>query len=112
MNYKKIEETAEIVDVTTEKDYPYTGWEVTPEEKFIEEVKKAGYTIDDLYYMDLDSEGGILVDYDLKPHEIIWWDKKEKVMKLKMKYPTIRKFLLALRDLGINYDKSYWEKKI
>ena len=106
----KIEDYVEIIDITTKEDDPYDNWKKTPDEKFIEELKKEGYTPEEIYTLDADKEEGILVDYDLLPHESIKWDKKEKVMKLKMKYTPLLKYRKALIDLGINYVRRYWER--
>ena len=106
---RKISDIVEIRDETTTKDDPYDDWPITPQEKFIEELLKEGYTYEDIYKMDLEKEEGILVEYDLLPHENLKWDDEEKLMKLKMKYPTLHKYRKALKDLGIMYDKEYWE---
>ncbi len=111
MNYGKIEDTTIVIDTTTEKDDPYHYWETDPYDKFTEELKNVGYTQDEIYYIDINCEGGIIVDYDLYPHEILRWDKKEKNMKLKMKYPSLKKYRKVLRELGIKYDKAYWEEE-
>ena len=107
-NIRKIEQYAEIIDTTGDKDDPYHDWRVKPLEKFIEELLKAGYTYEQIYDMKLEKEEGILIDYDLLPHENLQWDSKNRVIKLKMKYRPITQYKQALENLGINYDKEYW----
>lgn len=112
MNYKRIDESVEIIDVTTDKDDPYNDWKVRPEDKFRVEMLEAGYTDNELYTIDIDGESGIIMDYELYPHEKLKWDKTDKNIKLKMQYPPIHKFRKALRELGINYDETYWDQKV
>lgn len=111
MKNKNIEDAVTIIDITTDEDDPYYDWEIDPAVKFIEELRNEGFAEDEIYYIDIDEESGIIIDYDLYPHEIMKWDYKEKNMKLRIKYPPLRKYLKALKDLGINYDKEYWEGK-
>ena len=108
----KIQDVVDIIDITKKEDDPYDNWDITPFDKFIEELTSEGYTIEEIYTNDFEKEEGILIEYDLLPHEEIRWDDKEKVMKLKMKYTPLHKFKKTLNDLGINYDKKYWEGKI
>ena len=100
----------QLVDVTRKEDDPYDGWDKKPMDKFVEEMLKAGYTRDELYKQEFDKAGGILVEYDLFPHEVLKWDDKKKVMKVRLKYTPLLKFKKTLKDLGIIYDEEYWGK--
>lgn len=100
----------EIVDVTKEEDDPYRDWNVRPSEKFMQELLNNGYEYSDIYEIDLDSERGIMVDYNLLPHEHLKYDREEKVMKLRLKYVPFLSFKQALIDLGILYDTEYWDR--
>lgn len=106
---RKIDEYVDIIDITEKEDDPYDDWEVAPMDKFIWELKKEGYEMKEIYHVNLDGEEGIIVEYDLFPHEELKWDNTEKVMKLKMKYTPLISFKKALVDLGINYDREYWK---
>ena len=53
-------------------------------------------------------EEGILVDYDLFPHEVLNWDNNKRIYKVRLKYTPLLKFKKALKDLGIMYDEEYW----
>ena len=106
---KIIGDYVNIIDITEKEDDPYSDWEIRPFDKFIDELKKEYYTNEEIYRIDLDKEAGILIEYDLFPHEQLRWDKKEKNMKLRMKYTPLIKFKKALIDLGINYDRKYWK---
>jgi len=98
----------QLVDVTRPEDDPYDDWEVTPMEKFREELLNAGFKNEELYKIDFDKEEGILVDYDLFPHEVLDWDNNERIYKVRLKYTPLLKFKKALKDLGIMYDEEYW----
>jgi len=98
----------EIIDITKDDDDPYRDWNISPDKKFVEELLKNGYEHSDIYEIDLDGERGIMVDYNLFPHEHLKYDSKENLMKLKMKYVPFLRFKEALIDLGILYDTEYW----
>lgn len=106
----KLEDSVEIIDITTEKDDPYMSFDVEPSDKFMEELLNNGYSMEEIYDYQIDKEKGILIDYNLLPQEILKWDKIKKVMTLKMKYPSFYEFKRALIDLGIIYDEEYWDK--
>ena len=110
MMYRDLIKYGQLVDVTQKDDDPYDDWEISPMEKFTEEVLNAGYTNEDLYNINVDKEGGILVEYDLLPHEVLRWNSKDRMMTVRLKYTPILNFKKALKDLGIIYDEEYWGK--
>ena len=109
--YDRIDDRVEIIDITTSEDDPYDNWEIKPDKKFEEELLEDGYTYEDIYYIDMDREGGILVDYNLLPKEKLRWNPEKHIMTLKMKYPLFYDFKKALIDLGVMYDEDYWDTK-
>ena len=102
----KITDTVRINDITSDKDDPYNEYDTTPSDVFREILKENGCTDYEIYHYDMTGEGGILVDYDLLHKETLTWNKKEKCMDLKLKYPLAYKFINALDEMGIYYDPS------
>lgn len=104
----RLDKNIEVIDKTSEEDNPYQDWDTEPSMKFIEELLNAGFTLKEIYDIDIYGEHGIIVDYMLYPQECLKYDDKHKTMQLKMKYPRLHEFREALNDLGIIYDEDYW----
>ena len=100
----------EILDVTKEEDDPYREWDITPGDKFVEELLSSGYEYSEIYEIDLDGERGIMVDYNLFPRENLKYNSKKNIMELRLKYVPFIRFKEALIDLGVLYDEEYWGK--
>lgn len=109
MRKPRLSEVINIVDKTENKDDPYNDWEVGPMDKFIEELLEENYTMNEIINYDLDGEHGILADYRLLPREHLKYDSENRVMILKMKYPTLYEYKKALMELGVMYDEKYWQ---
>lgn len=111
MRYKKIVDSVEVIDETSNADDPYDSCNVRPDEKFIDELRDAGFSSNEIYRMDIDGESGILVKYNLFPHEKLKWDNENKVMRLKMVYTPLIEYRKALKDLDVIYDEKYWDEQ-